>query len=232
MGDLINPDVAAVETHWHYLHSCLWKMHMSTEESHKCVTHSIYEHKEQAFERRLTRGASCLRGIWESPIRMSLALMMNIINSGFVCGSASLCFFQTHSVILGAESAYNYLLLIHVRDPNANAELRVSFHLVLVFSDLLCCKKPRLFTVCQRMLHQPWASWNNEATNNLLFDSRPIMWRCQSGPVCSAVCGGVKDPVCTVGLRIDKALKHFIIIASFLYIAYVSNTLSCELQAR
>lgn len=73
-----------------------------------------------------------LRGIWESPIRMSLALMMNIINSGFVWGSASLsgfvCFKHTPLSLPLCVRIY----FIHVCNLNVSAELRMSFHLVHV----------------------------------------------------------------------------------------------------
>lgn len=64
-----------------------------------------------------------LRGIWESPIRMSLALMMNVIKSGFVRGSASLSGFVCF--IPGTVCAYNSLHFTHVCNLNVTAELHL-----------------------------------------------------------------------------------------------------------
>lgn len=152
-----------------------------------------------------------LRGIWESPIRMSLALMMNIINSGFVWGSASLsgfvCFKHAPLYLALCVRTILYTSFMCAIWTSMLSSACHSISCMLQFSESRCAvkkKKSHLFTDCQRMLHQPWASWNNETINILLFDRRPIMWRCHSGPVYSAVCSGVKDPVCTVVLSFDS----------------------------
>lgn len=98
-----------------------------------------------------------LRGIWKSSIRMFLALMMNIIKSGFTWVSASLsgfvCFRNTTLSL-----ALCVCTVLHTSFMCADGtSMFSSISCILQFSEAHCAVKPnsRLFTVCQIMLYQP-----------------------------------------------------------------------------